>query len=97
MKPASWPVDLPVRKGQLTREEQKHKDMQDTVKEFSFGALGNYGFSSDKDIEIKPIECTEGRVLGGMGPGFERFIDKTKYLLKNVFSPKLIENGWEID
>ena len=40
MKPASWPVDLPVRKGQLTREEQRHKDMQDTVKEFSFGALG---------------------------------------------------------
>ena len=80
MKPASWPVDLPVRKGQLTREEQKHKDMQDTVKEFSFGALGNYGFSSEKGIEIKPIECTEGRVLGGNShtPGFKRFIDKTE-------------------
>lgn len=46
MKPSSQPVHLPVRRGQLTREQQQHKDMQDTVKEFSFGALGRYSAHS---------------------------------------------------
>ena len=45
MKPSSQPVHLPVRRGQLTREQQQHKDMQDTVKEFSFGALGTVCFT----------------------------------------------------
>jgi hypothetical protein len=40
LKPASLPVHMPVRRGQLPRQQQKRKDMQDTVKEFSFGALG---------------------------------------------------------
>lgn len=40
MKPASQPVNMSVRKGQLTTEQQRHKEMQDTLKEFSFGAVG---------------------------------------------------------
>lgn len=59
MKPASQPVHLPTRRGQLTREQQKQKDMNDTVKEFSFGALGMFSVNycifydlTEENIEV---------------------------------------------
>lgn len=46
LKPASSPVHLPVRKGQVTTKTQRQKNMKATLSEFSLGAFGcNGGFS----------------------------------------------------
>ncbi|XP_046859542.1 uncharacterized protein LOC124452928 [Xenia sp. Carnegie-2017] len=59
MKPATKPVHLPVRKGQLPWKQQHYKNMKGTIREFSYGALGHYCLQKGLKDEVESSGCVE--------------------------------------